>query len=274
MLHNTIPCLPPPQPLQGGVVARRVSETANHGDGAMDALAEVTGIDVATIRQCHRLATKYGDNLALFARFLKGIRKGTGKPARWYHVEKVIGTFSDPTVLGPEELARRVVSGLETAADRVAEVAGDHVDETTHVVLTDAARDLREKGLTRLAEVEATIQVGESVVPIPRDPIFLRFVSRLPCVATGTPAPEEGWGLDTIAIVANDPHHVGTGGKGIKGSDYTALPLCREAHDFYHAKGLRAFEKKYGVNVAVALFQTLHLYVAEIEADLPSALFN
>lgn len=41
----------------------------------------------------------------------------------------------------------------------------------------------------------------------------------------------------------------GMGGKGQKGSDYTAIGMCRECHTSFHSLGLSAFEEKYQTNV-------------------------
>lgn len=250
-----------------GVVARRISEQAVYGDRAMERLAELTGINLSTIRQCRKLAQKYDDNVELFARFLGSFRRNAGYAVRWYHVEKLIGTFSDPTVLGPELLAERLQSSMERIAEQIEQTAGDVRDDLEMIVLTDAARDLRTRGLARLAE--ATEENENMPVGIPRDPMYLRFVAQLPCAATGTPAPADGW---DPTIVANDPHHVATGGTSIKGSDYTAIPLSREPHNYWHQHGAKAFRKKYGVHIIEIMFQTMHLYTSGLKADLPAAL--
>ena len=45
-----------------------------------------------------------------------------------------------------------------------------------------------------------------------------------------------------------EPHHEGTGGMGLKCSDYRAIPLCREHHTHYHMAGKRSFWEFWGVN--------------------------
>lgn len=254
-----------------GVIARRVSENSGYGDGAMKSLADATGVHVNTIRQCRRLADRYDDNVTLFARFLRGFRRGTGRPVRWYHVEKLIGTFSDPTVLGPEELAARLARGIEQAAERVEQASGEAVEDGLMQTVTEAAHTARTKGMQRLAETKAALDSGDAApgVFIPRDPHFMRFVGGLPCAVTGDTPPDGGWGE---ARLASDPHHVGTGGTAIKGSDYTCVPLSREAHTYLHDQGVRAFNRRYRANLALIMFQTLHLYLSEVKADLPSSL--
>lgn len=246
-----------------GVVARRVSEVSRYADKAMERLAEASGVNVNVIRQTRRLAERYRDSPEQFARWLKAIRRETGKPARWYHVERLIGTFSDPSVLGPDELARRIVSEVERAAERAGLIAGHEAEEGVAIILTDTARSIRHEGLARLAEVEHTPDTT------PRDPIYLRFVAKLPCAATHVMPPDGGW---DPTFIGNDAHHIGTGGTAIKGSDYTAVPLCREAHDFLHQNGYAAFRKRWNVDLLEVMYQTLHLYVAEQEAFLPSGL--
>ena len=248
-----------------GVAARRVSESSGYGDRALERLAQATGVHVNTVRQCRRLAEQYSDSPHQFTRWMKAMRRELGRPARWYHVEKLIGTFSDPTVLGPDELARRVAAGVENAAAKVDLLAGHEAEDGIKVVLTDAARSLREEGMNRLAEVTEDAQADTT----PRDPIYLRFVARLPCAATGQVPEGDGWEPTYLGV---DAHHVEQGGTAIKGSDYTAVPLCREAHDLLHHDGYRAFRRRYDVNLLEVMFQTLHLYVTEQQASLPSAL--
>lgn len=42
--------------------------------------------------------------------------------------------------------------------------------------------------------------------------------------------------------------HTGTGGKGIKASDATCIPLCRTHHSEQHAIGKRTFEQRYSLD--------------------------
>jgi hypothetical protein len=251
-----------------GVIARRVSEQARVGDSAMERIGTATGVAVTTVRQCRRLAEQYDSNIILFARYLKAYRARKGFPARWYVIEKHIGTFSDPTVIGAEALAERVSRSVERAGEEVAQAAGHSLDEEHRITITEAARSLRQEGLNRLAET--AVELDESTTEdIPRDEHFMRFVSKLPCCATGEMPPVDGWSVERQAV---DPHHTGTGGTGIKGSDYTCVPLSRPAHDFLHQHGVRVFEKEYGVKLAVEMFQVLHVYITGVRAHLPSTI--
>lgn len=51
-----------------------------------------------------------------------------------------------------------------------------------------------------------------------RDEEHLRFVRSMRCCMCGSAPP-------------SDPHHVEAGGTGTKGSDYYAIPVCRECHE-------------------------------------------
>ena len=56
-----------------------------------------------------------------------------------------------------------------------------------------------------------------------KDPAYLRWVRKQPCVITGrTPC---------------EAHHTETGGMGMKGSDYSALPLYHTEHRRCHQVG-------------------------------------
>jgi len=60
-----------------------------------------------------------------------------------------------------------------------------------------------------------------------KDPAYLRWVRKQPCVITGrTPC---------------EAHHTETGGMGMKGSDYSAVPLYWTEHRNAHAMGANVF---------------------------------
>ena len=60
-----------------------------------------------------------------------------------------------------------------------------------------------------------------------KDPKYLAWIRKQPCVITGkTPC---------------EAHHTDTGGMGMKGSDYSALPLYHTEHKRCHQMGARTF---------------------------------
>lgn len=68
--------------------------------------------------------------------------------------------------------------------------------------------------------------------PIPRDKKYLAFIRQQPCLIYQCSA-------DATAS------HMTTGGRGIKGSDYHALPLCHHHHNIEYHAGVETFYKKY-----------------------------
>jgi|TARA_R100001530_G_scaffold133856_1_gene107847 hypothetical protein len=46
------------------------------------------------------------------------------------------------------------------------------------------------------------------------------------------------------------PHHTVRGGVGLKGSDFSAIPLCPKHHRELHDKGIRTFESNNKVCIA------------------------
>jgi hypothetical protein len=72
-------------------------------------------------------------------------------------------------------------------------------------------------------------------VPTPRDKKYLDFIKWKPCCVCRAATP-------------SDPHHIpeeGRGGKGLKCSDYRAIPLCHSHHLEYHNGGKQTFAAKY-----------------------------
>jgi hypothetical protein len=72
-----------------------------------------------------------------------------------------------------------------------------------------------------------------------RDWRYLAWIRTLPCVVCGGRA---------------EAHHTGPHGRGVKASDYTAIPLCTEHHTggqyAYHKLGRVRFESTFVVCVA------------------------
>lgn len=66
----------------------------------------------------------------------------------------------------------------------------------------------------------------------PRDKKYLAFVKDQPCCICG-------WKPSRDYSYLLHAHHTESGGMGIKGSDYSAVPLCFVHHDEIHQKGAK-----------------------------------
>ena len=89
------------------------------------------------------------------------------------------------------------------------------------------------------------------------DKNYREKVRLLPCIITGQPGP-------------SDPHHVMTGGFGMKGSDLSVIPLSREIHRNVEDKGHAWLEKTFGVRVGDLVAKTMHLVLTGQELVLPN----
>lgn len=72
----------------------------------------------------------------------------------------------------------------------------------------------------------------------PRNKKYLDWIKTIPCCICLKPP-------------LSDPHHVnedGKGGKGIKCSDYRAIPLCHKCHVDIHQLGKRSFAVEHAAN--------------------------
>lgn len=76
-----------------------------------------------------------------------------------------------------------------------------------------------------------------------------------------------GWQMDDKGRNQVFPAHHKVGGKGLKGSDYEALPMCDKLHKEYDKNGSNktAFEEKYGVKVETMIINNLIEYVRYLE---------
>lgn len=78
---------------------------------------------------------------------------------------------------------------------------------------------------------------------------YLEWIRRQPCCVTGRPA---------------EAHHVKTRGAG--GSDYTAIPLCREEHEEIHRVGRVTYAERKRISYSAIIFDHLTRYIRELEA--------
>jgi hypothetical protein len=90
-------------------------------------------------------------------------------------------------------------------------------------------------GVIEKTEEVMVSNVMSSKATIGKSEDYLDYVRSLPCrICDDNPV---------------DPHHTETGGVGMKGSDFTAIPLCRKHHDEYHSVGKKSFGELHGIIV-------------------------
>jgi hypothetical protein len=95
----------------------------------------------------------------------------------------------------------------------------------------------------------------------PRSEEYKKFVRSLPCSSCGSPGPSE-------------PHHVEQGGVGIKGSDYSCIPLCNSCHRFLEDRGHRRAEIQSHFSVSMAVAETLHQFITGVGLRFPGDLLR
>ncbi len=83
-----------------------------------------------------------------------------------------------------------------------------------------------------------------------RDPVYLRFIKSLPCVACLT-----RWNVD--------PCHTGPHGIGQKSCDLSCIPLCRRHHRKFDASP-RQFAAEHRLNVPVLISRFNHFYQTKL----------
>ncbi|MBZ0158408.1 MAG: hypothetical protein K8I29_19595 [Alphaproteobacteria bacterium] len=84
---------------------------------------------------------------------------------------------------------------------------------------------------------------------------FLEFTRRQSCLIRKTPSP--------------DPHHLFTGGMGIKCCDLYSIPLDRLVHDELHTIGRGSFENRHGIDLTRELLIHMARYICLLEGNDP-----
>lgn len=70
-----------------------------------------------------------------------------------------------------------------------------------------------------------------------------------------------------ICSKPSDPHHLSTGGTGIKGTDLSCFPLCRRCHTEYHTEGKKTFADKHNIDFKHELIKYLMKYICFLEGN-------
>lgn len=235
-----------------GMLALRVKITTQHGGdviGKMCRYYRSQGYQIHenTLRYYVAAARKFGCNVQLFDRYLK-----TGKtPKRQYDIIEITRAHEDPEVLGAEEFNRVIENQVIRAAEKTSKLTDPVQRHEVELILTQEAEEIRIQGINE----------DDYMIGVVREPPgeFWDFVGLLNCMACGSPPPVDG---------KNDPHHVDQGGAGMKGSDWTVIPLCRKCHTLAESVSMKEFERKTGIHQGAAVGRILHLWLSG--QDVPS----
>lgn len=225
-----------------------------YGKGIISTLSERHSINANVLREARRCAEFFGLDLALYYQWLT---ENDDRVKTWTDVRRIIRAWDDPEVLGPDALADRLATRIESTGDdlqRLRErVHEGHIDEETYEGVKNEFVDEVES----FDEVkDEALEEQDQTIETPRDQEYVNWAKAHECVATGSPPP-------------NEPHHVEQRGQGIKGSDYSVIPVASEVHDTIEDKGHRYAEKKYGFDIAEALYGCLHEYLFGYQPGLP-----
>jgi len=225
-----------------------------YGESIIDSLAERHHINANVLREARRCAEFFGLDLELFYDWVTE----NGDVKTWTQVRRIIRAWSDSDVLGPDALAERLAKRIESTGkdlQKLREQAhnGTIDTETYEGVKQNFVDDVESFDQDKEEALE------EQEIETVRDQEYINWVKTQPCAATNSPPP-------------NEPHHVAQGGTGMKGSDWTIIPVCRKVHDYIEDVGHEAAEKKYNFSITQALFETMHKrlhgYVPSLPPDI------
>lgn len=157
----------------------------------------------------------------------------------WVQILTLMNT-PDTSQLDNEELLRKLNATIKRTIEKI-DKACEELDSFSPSQKARMATNviLMNQSIDRL-KVAQTYNED----PFPRSEDYLAKVRMLPCAVTG----EEGV----------HAHHMDIGTPGMKGSDYSCIPLRPDLHDFYTRYGQEAFEHKYNVNCWELITNTLH----------------
>jgi hypothetical protein len=223
-----------------------------YGQSIIKNLSEEHSINANVLREARRCSEFFGLDLSLYYDWVTE----DDRLKTWTDVRKLIRAWNDPDVLGPENLAERLARRIESTSDDL-----QRLRERVHE--GDIDRETYE-GVEQefLREVESFDQEKEEALEepkdeTPRDEEYIQWVKSQSCVATNAGPP-------------NEAHHVEQGGMAGKGSDYSVVPLCREAHQFTEDHGHSAAEEKYNFRFGQSVAKMIHKYYTGSSISFPN----
>lgn len=223
-----------------------------YGASIIEKLSEKHGINPNTLREARRCAEFFSLDLSLYYDWVTE----NGRVKNWTDVRKLIRAWNDPEVLGPENLTERLAKRIESTGEDLQKLRqrvheGEIDRETYEGVEQEFLREIES-----FEEVKEEALEEDSNRETPRDDEYLNWVRAQRCEATGSPPP-------------NEAHHVEQGGQGMKGSDYSVIPLSNEVHEYLENHGHRAAEEKYNFSITESLFKCIHEYFFGYRPNLP-----
>jgi hypothetical protein len=198
------------------------------------------------MREWARIYSYFNGSEIKFEQYLSTLEKPTE-----YLLRSLISVDSNPAVLGEKNFAKR----MENRIQRLANDLEDYNDLVNKGVID---RDEAEGLMLTLKDSMLDYQRLNEIKPsTPKSESYLEKVRNLPCCITGQPGP-------------SDPHHVETGGFGMKGTDYSVIPLNRDIHRMVEDRGHIWLEEKFGVRVGDLVAKTLIKVLTGHDLKLPS----
>ena len=223
-----------------------------YGESLMQRLEQGTGVSRRLLWQAHqfyRLPELRGSEL-LLEQWIENRETERGSISWTYcrnYAAKQLSPHDPDKIQDEAERLERRSERLEQDAQDLQRRTTSPEAEGVTVQAQLVAQDTR----AQLRQVEAKPQT-------PRSTEYLTFVRSLPCCVTGQPGAEA--------------HHVEQGGVGMKGSDFSCIPLAPAVHRYVENQGHRAAETFYGFSVAEALIETMHRFLSGQEVKLPNDL--
>ena len=206
--------------------------TPKYGQATIAALAEDIGISMSNVYRAIQLARHFHTESDL-ARFWEECQQKGIRPSLTYIKNNVL---PDPH-RRPEAYGGRA----NVADELMARVESLTIGiEQLHDILHDASLDIdkrREVAGVLLKTQAIAHEAATALVPQDsgdeRSDTYLAYIRTLGCIICDMPA---------------EPHHIDTGGIGMKGSDYLTVPLCRRHHDEAGQNKVN-FERWYGIGL-------------------------
>jgi ElaB/YqjD/DUF883 family membrane-anchored ribosome-binding protein len=173
---------------------------------------------------------------------------------RWYHIQRELrGNETQEKLSDPEKakkLKDKIKSKVEKTAQQLEQL--NTLAEQASAEEQDEVRGLTQAAVKEIQRTSRNFFASGEIEPdtkkrIPRSEEYMEYIRNMPDPIDGT--------------TNVDPHHCDVGGTGIKGSDFSCIPLSREHHNEIEDNTESWFEDKYNVDLNELQKQYMHYFL-------------
>lgn len=235
--------------MEQGCLLKDVVGSAKYGEGAVERIANESGIMESTLRIAYGHAKRFNFKTALLDKEIEKLKEA-GKHISFNYFRAALKPEVNPDLHGGEEKHKNYLLSKVERAGTDLQTAADHYPHSKQVQgAAVAIAETIQEAEFKIFDPEktaGTIIKGEAW----RSPKYAAFVRKQPCCVSG-------------ATKGIEAHHPKYRSSGAQSSDFYLIPLAKEFHDEWHKLGTKKFIEKYGLRMDLIIQRQWEKFATE-----------